>query len=193
MLFINREQSAASSALKPPVCSFISLLRLFHSCFTFPPLRAHLHALTCARVQTCPVVLCSHQPDTELIESHFYVSRIPSTVQSCPTVSPQRSCPTAEITRRFLGGGNWGHLNWWAFSRYLNMGSALNGTRWKFAPPQVAHSHLLAFHLRPRFSSLPPQLMSLAAGKRTRLPGRKSERVHLNCRGEVVVTRVRKG
>lgn len=63
------------------------------------------------------------------------------------------------------------------------MGSALNGTRWKFAPSQVAHSHLLAFHLRPRFSSLPPQLMSLAAGKRTRLPGRKSERVHLNCRG----------
>lgn len=104
MLFINSEQSAASSALKPPVCSFISLLRLFHSCFTFPPLRAHLHALTCARVQTCPVVLCSHQPDTELIESHFYVSRIPSTVQSWPTVSPQRSCPTAEITQRFLGG-----------------------------------------------------------------------------------------
>lgn len=73
------------------------------------------------------------------------------------------------------------------------MGSVLNGTRWKFAPSQVAHSHLLAFHLRPRFSSLPPQLMSLAAGKRTRLSGRKSERVHLKCRGEVVVTRVRKG
>lgn len=60
---------------------------------------------------------------------------------------------------------------------------ALNGTRWKFAPSQAAHSHLLAFHLRPRLGSLPPQLMSLAAGKRARLPGRKSERVHLNCKG----------
>lgn len=101
--------SIVNNLLRLPLSNLQSaLLFLFSVSFIVaspsPPLRAHLHALTCARVQTCPMVLCSHQPDTELIESHFYVSRIPSTVQSWPTVSPQRSCPTAEITRRFLGG-----------------------------------------------------------------------------------------
>lgn len=47
------------------------------------------------------------------------------------------------------------------------------------------HFHLYSFHFRLRFSSQQPQLMYLAAGKRTRLSNRNSMCFHLNYRGTV--------
>lgn len=58
----------------------------FHSCTVFHSC-LHTHTLTYTQAQTYPVVLCSYQPDIKLIESHFYVSQVPSTLQSCSTVS----------------------------------------------------------------------------------------------------------
>lgn len=51
------------------------------------------------------------------------------------------------------------------------------------------HFHLHSFHFRLRFSSQQPQLMYLAAGKRTRLSNRNSMCFHLNCGGTILVTR----